>query len=109
VRADFKRSPWIEGNFGTVLVDGFIGVLWKIVRKGHTATLLIEPVAPLDRSDMEAVAAEGERLLRFTDPEASHALSVAHTTKSGARSRRTRNRAAVSSGETLGTVAKKET
>jgi hypothetical protein len=109
VRADFKRSRWIEGTFGTVLVDGFISVLWKIVRKGETATLLIEPVAPLRRRDLEAVAAEGQRLLSFTDPEASHALSVAQVTKSGTRSRRTRSRGASRSGETLGTVARKET
>ncbi|HJW50224.1 MAG TPA: winged helix DNA-binding domain-containing protein, partial [Candidatus Limnocylindria bacterium] len=77
VRDDFKRSPWIEGNFGTVLVDGSIGALWKIVRKGGVATLQIEPVVPLGRRDMDAVAMEGERLLAFTDPDASHEVSVA--------------------------------
>jgi hypothetical protein len=79
VRDDFKRSPWTLGNFGTVLVDGFIGSIWKIVRNGGTATLLIEPVAPLGRRDIDAVAVEGERLLAFTDPEASHDVSVART------------------------------
>ena len=108
VRDDFRRTPWIEGTFGTVLVDGYIGALWKIVRKGGTATLLIEPIAPLDRRDMEAVAAEGERLLTFTDPEASHALKVAQATKSGARSSRTRSEATGKPGETLEIATRKE-
>ncbi len=108
VRDDFKRSPWIEGNFGTVLVDGFIGALWKIVRKGGVATLQIEPVVALGRRDMDAVAMEGERLLAFTDPDASHEVSVAQATKSNTRSSRSRSEATGKSGETLETVAKKE-
>jgi hypothetical protein len=91
VNDDFRRTPWIEGTFGTVLVDGFIAALWKIQRKGGTATLLIEPVTPLGRRDIDAVAAEGERLLTFTDPEAPHALNVAQATKSTGVPRRTRN------------------
>ena len=83
-RDDFRlsRSSSIEGTFGTVLVDGFIAAIWKISRKDGAATLLIEPVVPLARRDMDAVAAEGERLLAFTDPDASHGVSVAQATKS---------------------------
>lgn len=33
MRDDFRRSPWIEGSFGTVLIDGFIGAIWKIIKK----------------------------------------------------------------------------
>ena len=44
---------------------------------------------PIGRRDMDAVAAEGERLLAFTDPDASRTVSVAHATKSTATSRRT--------------------
>ena len=108
VRDDFKRSPWIEGNFGTVLVDGFIGALWKIIRKGGAATLQIEPVVPLARRDMDAVATEGERLLAFTDPDSSHEVSVAQPTKSNTRSSRTRSEATGKPGETLAIVTKKE-
>jgi hypothetical protein len=108
VRDDFHRSPWIEGNFGTVLVDGFIGALWKVVRKGGIATLQIESVAPLGRRDMDAVAMEGERLLAFTDPESSHVVSVAQATKSTAGSSRIRSGATGKSGETLEIVMKKE-
>jgi hypothetical protein len=88
---NFRQTPWIEGTFGTVLVDGFIAALWKILRKDGTATLLIEPVTTLGRRDQGAVAAEGERLLTFTDPEASHALNIAQATKSTGGPRRTRN------------------
>ena len=108
VREDFKRSPWIEGNVGTVLVDGFIGALWKTRRSGGSATLLIEPVAPLGRREMDAVAAEGMDLLAFTDPQATHEVSVAQATKSTAGSRRIRSRATGRSGETLEIVTKKE-
>jgi hypothetical protein len=88
---DFRRAPdsSIAGTFGTVLVDGFIGAVWKISRKDGEALLRIESVARLGRRDMDAVAAEGERLLAFTDPDASRVVSVAHATKSTATSRRT--------------------
>ncbi len=107
-RDDFRRSPWIEGNFGTALVDGFIGAIWKIVRKGDTATLQIQPVSAIGRKNMDEVAAEGERLLGFTDPEASHVVSVASATKSAARSGRTQSRADGKSGDTLEIVTRKE-
>ncbi len=61
-----------------------------ISRKGGKALLRIESVLPLGRRDMDAVAGEGERLLAFTDPDASRSVSVAHATKSAAASRRTR-------------------
>ena len=108
VRDDFKRSPWIEGNFGTVLVDGFIGAIWKIVRKGDAATLQIEPVSAVGPKDMDAVAAEGERLLAFTDPGSAHVVNVAQATKSAARSSRTGSGVAEKSGDTLETATKKE-
>jgi hypothetical protein len=107
VRDDFRKSPWIEGNFGTVLVDGFIAAIWKITRKEGEALLRIESVAPLGRRDMDAVAAEGERLLAFTDPDASRAVNVSHATKSTATTRRT-HVANGASRETVRRRAKKE-
>lgn len=107
VRDDFRRSPWIEGNFGTVLVDGSIGAIWKISRQSGEAQLRIEPVAPLGRRDMDAVAIEGERLLAFTDPDASHSVSVAPDTKGATRSGRTQSRPVGKSGDTLEIVTKK--
>jgi hypothetical protein len=85
-REDFRlsRSSSIQGTFGTVLVDGFIAAVWKISRKAGEALLRIESVVPLARRDMDAVAAEGARLLAFTDPDASRDVNVAHATKSTA-------------------------
>ena len=110
VRDDIRWSQRsvMEGRFGTVLVDGFIGATWKITRDRGTATLRIETVVPLGRQDMDAVAAEGERLLAFTDPEASHVVSVAQVTKSIARPGRTRSGATGRSGDRLETVTKRE-
>ena len=109
VRDDVRWSQrtMMEGRFGTVLVDGFIGATWKIVRDEGTATLRVESVAPLTRRDMDAVAEEGERLLAFTDPDASHTVSVAQATKSTAGPRRTRSRTPGTSGATLKSVRKK--
>ena len=104
-RDDFRmsRSSDIQGTFGTVLVDGFIGAIWKISRRGGEAMLRVEPVAPLGRRDMDAVAAEGERLLAFTDPDASRTVSVTQTTKSTATTRRT----PVAAGKARGTVSRR--
>jgi hypothetical protein len=97
-RSDFRlsRSSDIQGTFGTVLVDGFIAAIWKISRKGGEAMLRVESVIPIGRRDMDAVAAEGERLLAFTDPDASRRVSVAHEAKSAGTTRRT----PVATGET---------
>ena len=97
----------MEGRFGTVLVDGFIEATWKIVRDDWTATLRVEPVAPLKRGDMDAVAEEGKRLLTFTDPDASHTVNVAQATKYAAGSRSTRSRTTGKSGATLQSARKK--
>ena len=108
-REDFRlsRSSSIQGTFGTVLVDGFIAAIWKISRKDGEALMRVESVVPLGRRDMDAVAAEGARLLAFTDPDASRDVSVAHATKSPATSRG-RRVAAGTSRETVRRRVKKE-
>ncbi len=95
------------GRFGTVLVDGFIAATWRTTRKDGTVTLRVESVVPLSKRDKDAVAAEGERLLAFTEPEASHLVSVVQATKSTAGPARTRTRA-IRTGVTLGRARKKE-
>jgi hypothetical protein len=50
---------------GAVLVDGFVCGAWKITRRRGTATLLIEPFGALLEQDGDALAEEGERLVRF--------------------------------------------
>jgi hypothetical protein len=105
VRGDFARAPdsAIRGTFGTVLVDGFVGAIWKISRRDGEASLRIESLLPLGRRDMDAVAEEGERLIAFTDPDAERTVNVAHTTKAIARARRIGKRA----GDTLEVVTRR--
>src|SRR5215207_6902164 len=50
----------------TVLVDGFVRGTWKTERTRGKATLVIEPFEPRARKDRDALAQEGERLIRFT-------------------------------------------
>jgi hypothetical protein len=105
VRDDFARAAdsAIRGTFGTVLVDGFVGAIWKISRRDGEASLRIESLLPLGRRDMDAVAEEGERLIAFTDPDAERTVNVAHTTKAIARARRIGKRA----GDTLEVVTRR--
>ena len=104
----WSQRSVMEGRFGTVLVDGFIRATWKIVREVGAATLRIESVLPLGRRDMDAVAAEGIRMLEFTDPDNSHEVSVTHATKSTPVANRSRSRAIGRSGGRLEIVTKKE-
>jgi hypothetical protein len=55
---------------GTVLIDGFVGARWKIVRERDKAVLIVEPFARLRRQDRAALADEGRRLLLFAEPDA---------------------------------------
>jgi hypothetical protein len=104
VRDELGRSPWAGVTFGTVLIDGFISAVWKILRAEGTATLRIEFLPTIGRRDMDAVAEEGGRLLAFTDPESSHAMHVRQATKQDGGSRRTQ---ASGDGVTLEIVAEK--
>ncbi len=50
---------------GTVLLDGFLRLRWKVVRDRAKATLTIEPFQRLRTPDRTALAEEGARLLAF--------------------------------------------
>lgn len=56
---------------GTLLVDGFVHATWSIKRARETATLTIEPLRRLTKTDRLAVSEEGERLLTFAASEAA--------------------------------------
>ncbi len=61
----------------TVLVDGFVRGTWKTERARGKVTLMIEPFEPLAEEDRAALAAEGERLVRFVaKPEGAEAFEV---------------------------------
>lgn len=61
----------------TVLVDGFVRGTWKTRRTRAKTTLEIEPFEPLAKVDRDALAEEGERLLRFvSEPEGAETFEV---------------------------------
>jgi hypothetical protein len=61
----------------TVLIGGFVRGTWKTGRTRGKATLVIEPFEPLAKKDREALAEEGERLIRFVaEPEEAEAFEV---------------------------------
>jgi Winged helix DNA-binding domain len=53
------------GNFGTILVDGFVGGRWKLARERGRATLEVTPLRRWAKGDGAAVTEEGARLLAF--------------------------------------------
>ena len=61
----------------TVLVDGFVRGTWKTKRTRGKTTLEIEALEPLAKKDRDALAEEGELLLRFmAEPEGAGAFEV---------------------------------
>jgi hypothetical protein len=55
----------------TILVDGFVAGTWRVARKRQAATLVIAPFATLSRSEVAALAEEGDALLRFLEEDAA--------------------------------------
>ncbi len=55
----------------TILVDGFVRGIWKIERVRDVARLSITPFEPLPEETQAALTAEGERLLRFAEEDAT--------------------------------------
>ncbi len=70
-----QELPGIPGGYGastgTVLIDGMLGATWKLMRDRTDLTLSVAPYEPLTTDDGQAIADEGERLLRFIDPTAT--------------------------------------
>jgi hypothetical protein len=55
----------------TFLVDGVVGGLWAVERARDRAMLVLEPFAPLPRRVRGELEAEGERLLRWIEDDAT--------------------------------------
>ena len=62
----------------TFLWDGFAAGLWEMERKRKVATLRLLPFGKLTKRALNELTAEGERLLRFAEPEAAeHVVTTA--------------------------------
>jgi len=77
---DNRRVPLPPGGggvLGTLLVDGFFRGTWKTERTRGRVTLEIEPFERLSREDTDALAEEGERLVRFVaEPQGAEEFEV---------------------------------
>ena len=62
---------------GTVTVDGWVAGVWKTEQKRGRATLVVEPFGRLRKRDVDALTAEGARLLAFAAPNADHGIRFA--------------------------------
>jgi hypothetical protein len=68
---EHRKALWTRnGLLASALVDGMVAATWRIVRDRKRAVLTIEPLRRIAKKDRAALAAEGERLLDFTDREA---------------------------------------
>jgi hypothetical protein len=68
----FPREAMLaHGRFvDNLLIDGMLRATWWVERDGdRRATLGVRPFGRLTAAEREAVAAEAERMLEFTDPE----------------------------------------
>jgi hypothetical protein len=64
-------STKMPQSVATFLVDGSVAGTWKLERAGSKATLRLEPFEPLPRGALADVRDEGERLVRFHEPDAA--------------------------------------
>jgi hypothetical protein len=77
---EHKKHVYLPGLVvaRTFVLGGRAGGVWKITTTKKAATLVIEPFAPLVKKAKAALEEEGERLIRFAEPEiGSHELSFA--------------------------------
>jgi hypothetical protein len=71
-----RRFYTINGIFpGSVLIDGFVAGMWRLVRAKHAATLTIELFGPA--REQAQVTREAERMLAFCAPEDTHDIRFA--------------------------------
>ncbi|HEY8206978.1 MAG TPA: winged helix DNA-binding domain-containing protein [Myxococcaceae bacterium] len=73
VIADEHRGRVVTKNLqvrATFLLDGEVAGTWKVERKKRATALVLEPFGKLARKDLAALEEEGERILRFCEPDA---------------------------------------
>jgi hypothetical protein len=72
VADEYRSKVYLPGLrvAATILVDGFVRGAWKVEKKKSAATLMIEPFDKLTKQNRDALTEEGERLVRFIEPEA---------------------------------------
>jgi hypothetical protein len=58
-------------SVATFLVDGAVAGAWRVERMKQKATLRLEPFEPLSREARRELRDEGERLVRFHEPDAT--------------------------------------
>jgi hypothetical protein len=72
--ADDHRPNLVTRNLQvrpSFLVDGFVAGIWAVERKKQSAALTLAPFATLPAAAKKQLAAEGERLIRFVEPDAA--------------------------------------
>lgn len=70
----------------TFLLDGVVAGAWEVGRRRAEATLRLSPFLSLQAADQRALTEEGERLLRFIEPDAvTYAVSIEGVVASAAR------------------------
>lgn len=69
---EYRSRVYLSGLrvAATILVDGFVSGTWTSEKKKGTASLVIEPFAPLPKQMRSALADEAEQLIRFVEPDA---------------------------------------
>jgi len=69
---EYRSKVYLPGLrvAATILVDGFVRGAWKVEKTKTAATLVIEPFDKLTKKDQAALIEEGERLVRFVEPQA---------------------------------------
>ncbi len=80
VADEYRKRVYLPGLrvAATILVDGFVRGAWKVEKAKGAAALVIEPFDTLTKHNRAALTEEGEKLVRFVEPDAkSHAVRFA--------------------------------
>jgi hypothetical protein len=67
---DRRRALAAEIGDASVMVDGFLRATWRLVGRGRESVLEITPSHRFSKREAAEVSDEGDRLLRFLEPEA---------------------------------------